>query len=41
MSSNAIPLDERYSFAALQGPQVGLLKTRTFAALSLMTGPSF
>src|SRR6185369_16202601 len=29
MSSNDTPWDERNSFAALQGPQVGLLKTRT------------
>jgi hypothetical protein len=42
MSSNAIPLDERYSFAALQGPQVGELKTRTLTGRSLMgSKPSF
>jgi hypothetical protein len=27
LSSNAIPRDKRHSFVALQGPQVGLLKT--------------
>jgi hypothetical protein len=40
MSSNATPWDERNSFAALQGPQVGLLKTRTFAERSVMLNSS-
>jgi hypothetical protein len=39
MSSNATPWDERNSFAALQGPQVGLLKTLTFSVCSVMLPP--
>jgi hypothetical protein len=39
MSSNGTPWDERNSFAALQGPQVGLLKTRTFSWGSDMVPP--
>ena len=39
MSSNAIPWDERNSFVALHGPQVGLLKTRTLMEGSTMMPP--
>ncbi len=38
-SVNATPLDERNSFAAWQGPQVGVEKTVTLRSVTRLTSP--